>query len=167
MPFRSLYLSSILLFLVSCNILQPPVVLVPELSTFEKLASIENVVSIEKKESVSHFDENYEIWFEQPIDYNDLTKGTFNQRVLLGYKNPQLPVIVELQGYGIGSETAGELANHYKANQINIEHRYFNNSRPEQIDWNTLTVKNAAKDQARIIERIKKAIYPDAKFIST
>jgi len=166
--YRSIYLGLFVLFLVGCETLQPTVT-VPEvqLSTFEKLASIENVVSIEKRNPVSHFDENYEIWFEQPVDYADSTKGTFKQRVFIGYENPEKPVIVELQGYGIGSERAGELANHYKANQINIEHRYFNNSRPEEIDWNTLTVKNAAKDQARIIDGIRKALYPDSKFIST
>src|SRR5690554_462101 len=138
-----------------------------EVSNFEKLASIENVVSIEKRAVVSHFDENYELWFEQPIDHNDLTKGTFKQRVFLGFENPVQPVIVELNGYGIGSEKAGELANHYNANQISIEHRYFNNSRPEEIDWNTLTLENAAIDQATIINAIRNALYPNSKFIST
>jgi hypothetical protein len=164
---NSLYLSLFVLFLIGCKTSQTAVTTDYNPSTFEKLASIENVVSIEKREPVSHFDENYEIWFEQPIDYNDLSKGTFKQRVFLGFENPTQPVIVELQGYGIGSEKAGELANHYKANQLNIEHRYFNNSRPKQIDWNTLTVENAAKDQARIIDAIRKALYPNAKFIST
>ena len=77
------------------------------------------------------------------------------------------PVIVELRGYGIGRETAGELANHYKANQLTIDHRYFNNSRPKTIEWNTLTVENAAKDQAIIIDAIRNTLFPYAKFIST
>ena len=165
--FRSFYLSLIVLFLVGCKATKTTAVPETKLTTFEKLASIKDIVRIEKKESVSHFNENYEIWFKQPIDYSDLTKGTFNQRVLIGYENPEKPVIVELQGYGISSEEAGELASHYRANQLNIEHRYFNNSRPEDIDWNTLTVKNAAKDQARIIDAIRKSLYPNAKFIST
>jgi hypothetical protein len=164
---RSIYFSLFVLLLIGCKTTQTPVTTEHNLSTFEKLASMNNVVSIEKREAVSHFDENYEIWFEQPIDYNDLSKGTFRQRVFLGFENATQPVIVELQGYGIGSEKAGELASHYKANQLNIEHRYFNNSRPENIDWNTLTVENAAKDQARIIDAIRNALYPSAKFIST
>ncbi|PWI31288.1 aminopeptidase [Flavobacteriaceae bacterium LYZ1037] len=164
---RTLSISIFLLLLVGCKTPQTSVTTEHELSTFEKLASIENVVTIEKREPVSHFDENYEIWFEQPIDYNDLSKGTFRQRVLLGFENPTQPVIVELHGYGIGTEKAGELASHYKSNQLNIEHRYFNNSRPKTIDWNTLTIENAAKDQTRIINAIRKAVYPNAKFIST
>lgn len=157
------------LSIVSCKTTQEIVapISTKEISNFEKLASIKNVVNIEKKEPSSHFDENYEIWFEQPIDYNDASKGTFRQRVFLGFENQNLPVIVELKGYGIGSERAGELAAHYKANQLSIEHRYFNNSRPEQIDWNTLTIENAAKDQTTIINAIREAIYPNAKFITT
>lgn len=165
--FRSLCLSLFILLIVGCKTSQTTVVTETNLSNFEKLASIENVVSIEKRDPVSHFDENYEIWFEQPIDYTDLSKGTFRQRVFLGFENHIQPVIVELQGYGIGSEKAGELASHYNANQLNIEHRYFNNSKPKTIDWNTLTVENAAKDQERIIDAIRKTLYPNAKFIST
>ena len=160
----------LLLFLfsvISCKTSQVPTNTSTKISTFEKLATIENVVSIEKKDAVSHFDENYEIWFQQPIDHNDLSKGTFKQRVFLGFEDKNKPVIVELRGYGIGSERAGELADHYQANQLAIEHRYFNNSRPENIDWNTLTVENAAKDQAYIITAIKKALYPNAKFVTT
>lgn len=165
--YRPFIVTLIVFLLMGCKATQtiaPPIV---EVSNFEKLASIKNVVSIEKRDPVSHFDENYEIWFEQPIDYNDLSKGTFRQRVFLGFENDTLPVIVELRGYGIGPESAGELANHYNANQLTIEHRYFNNSRPEKIDWNTLTIENAAKDQTTIINAIKNAIYPNAKFVST
>ncbi len=164
---RSFYVPLIVLFLLSCKTTQtvtPPTV---EVSNFEKLATIKNVVSIEKRDQVSHFDENYEIWFEQPIDHNDLSKGTFRQRVFLGFENTTQPVIVELRGYGIGPESAGELANHYNANQLTIEHRYFNNSRPVDVDWNTLTIENAAKDQAIIIDAIRNILFPDSKFIST
>ena len=164
---RPFYVPFLVLFLFSCKTTQTVVTPTAEVSNFEKLASIKNVVSIEKREPINHFDENYEIWFEQPIDHSDLSKGTFRQRVFLGYENDTLPVIVELRGYGIGSESAGELTTHYKANQLTIEHRYFNNSRPAEIDWNTLTIENAAKDQAIIIDAIRKKLYPDVKFIST
>ena len=160
------FLISILLF-VGCNSSSSVVTSTTEVTNFEKLATIKNIVSIEKRPNVSHFDENYVLWFEQLIDHNDSTKGRFRQRVFLGFENPAQPVIVELSGYGIGSENAGELASHYNANQLSIEHRYFNDSRPEEIDWNTLTVENAAKDQAIIIDAIRNALYPKAKFIST
>lgn len=158
-----------LLFLVSvsCSSTKTIVNSDTEISNYQKLSAIPNVVSVEKRDLVSHFDENYELWFEQPIDHNDASKGTFKQRVFLGFENATKPVIVELRGYGIGSDRAGELADHYQANQLSIEHRYFNNSRPKDIDWNTLTIENAAKDQTIIINAIRDALYPKAKFIST
>jgi hypothetical protein len=163
---KNFYLLFMVILVVSCKT-ATPLVSGLEKSTFEKLATIPNVVKIEKHSPVSHFDENYEIWFEQPIDHNDLSKGNFRQRVFLGFENPSKPVIVELRGYNIGSEKAGELADHYEANQLTIEHRYFTNSRPEEIDWNTLTVENAAKDQAIIIDAIRNTLYPNSKFVST
>ncbi|WP_040280349.1 S28 family serine protease [Psychroserpens damuponensis] len=170
-PTRIFYTLLLIISIVSCKSTQEVVATKPlpttDISNFEKLKSIAHVSSVAKTKPTSHFNENYEIWFEQPVDYNDASKGTFKQRVFLGFENASLPVIVELRGYGIGSDRAGELAAHYKANQLTIEHRYFNNSRPEQIDWNTLTIENAAKDQTTIINAIREAMYPDAKFITT
>lgn len=137
-----------------------------ELNIKKSLNSLKGVVSVKETPKTSHFSKNFELWFKQPIDYKKPQKGTFKQRVLLGHIDITKPVIVELQGYGIYTNKAGELAKHYQANQITIEHRYFNNSRPKNIDWKTLTIKNAAKDQERIITQLKK-IYPKAKFIST
>ena len=140
---------------------------VSEASTLEKIAAIPNVLSVKKKQTLGHFDANFEIWFKQPIDHNNPTKGTFKQRVFLGFENTSKPVFVELRGYSIGSGNAGELAAHYKANQLTIEHRYFSDSRPQEIDWNTLTIENAAKDQALIIDAIKQVLYPSTRFVAT
>ena len=84
---KNIYLLILLILVVSCKTVTPAVSYT-EKSTFEKLAAIPNVVSIEKRETVSHFDENYEIWFEQLIDHNKPEKGTFRQRVFLGFENP-------------------------------------------------------------------------------
>src|SRR5210317_545222 len=88
-----------ILFFISSVSAQDLAVKIETKSNFEKLAGIENVVKIEKRNPLDHFDENYEIWFEQPIDHNDLSKGTFIQKVFLGFENSTAPVIVELQGY--------------------------------------------------------------------
>jgi hypothetical protein len=45
--------------------------------------------------------------------------------VFLGFTSTTLPVIAELKGYGIESERAGNLTSHHKANQLNIEYRFF------------------------------------------
>ena len=97
---NSIYLIFILALLVSCTSTQTVISETQEKTTFEKLAGIKNVVSVEKKALVSHFDENYELWFEQPIDHSNPARGTFRQLVYLGFENPSKPVIVELKGYG-------------------------------------------------------------------
>ena len=51
--------------------------------------------------NVSPFSEYYEFWYEQPLDHENPSAGTFKQRVLLGHKKEKAPVIVELEGYGI------------------------------------------------------------------
>lgn len=133
----------------------------------EKLQRIKGVSDI-KPMTVEPYGEYYEFWFEQPVDHENPAAGTFKQRVLLGHKSDKAPVILELQGYNIWTEKEGELSNLLKGNQITIEHRFFNNSVPATgVDWEHLTIKQAATDQHVIIQALKKEIYPDSKWVST
>lgn len=161
---QSLFTLSICIFIIltSCKIHKIDRALPLE----QQLLSLNHVASVKKANTVSHFNDNYELWFEQPIDYDNPSKGTFKQRVLFGHVDFNKPVVIVLSGYNVYTDRASELADHYKANQVSVEHRYFDKSRPDTIDWNTLTVENAAKDQERIITEFKR-IYPDVKFVST
>lgn len=134
----------------------------------EKLQSIKEISDI-KKIDIATFDEYYEFWYEQPIDHNNPSLGTFKQRVLLGHKEkPKAPVIVEIQGYNIWTPEAGELANLLEGHQLTIEHRFFNNSVPKDgIPWDYLTIKQAATDQHEIIQSLKQNLYPDSKWVTT
>ena len=132
------------------------------------LKQIPGVESVKKMTTCDHFTAYYEIWFEQLTDPKDPNSETFLQRVLLGHTDFESPVVVELQGYDIYTKRAGEMANLFNANQLTIEHRYFDNSKPRSgIPWQTLTVENAAYDQHIIIDAIKTALYSSNKFIST
>lgn len=132
----------------------------------EKIEKLPGVISV-KEMKVDHFSEYYEIYFKQQIDYKDASKGTFNQRVLLGHTGYRNPMIVEIQGYNIWTSRQGELSNLLNGNQLTIEHRFFKDSKPKgEIPWKSLTVRNAAEDQHIIIQAIKK-IYDENKWIST
>ncbi|MDX2359292.1 MAG: S28 family serine protease [Crocinitomicaceae bacterium] len=135
----------------------------------ERLALLRDVVKVTEFDQPGDlFTENYEVWFKQKIDPSDPNSPTFNQKVLISHVSFDAPVFVELQGYTIWSSAAGELAKLYQGNQITIEHRFFDESRPEKnIPWEFLTVANAAYDQHIIIETLKRALYPRNKFIST
>ncbi len=58
-----------------------------------------------------------------------------------------------------------ELSPILNANQICVEHRYFNESTPQPVDWEHLTIYNAASDHHRIVE-ILKEIYK-GKWVNT
>jgi hypothetical protein len=122
-------------------------------------------VTVEKIQGDTTFAEYYEMWFTQPVDHENPELGTFKQRVLLGHHAFDRPMVVEIQGYNIWTEKAGELSKLLDANQLTIEHRYFNNSRPDSLDWKYLNIKQAAADQHAVIQALK-SIYKN-KWIST
>lgn len=131
---------------------------------YTQLSELSNV-SIKKIEGDTTFAEYYEIWFTQPIDHEKPELGRFKQRVLLGHHDLSKPMVVEIQGYNIWTEKAGELSKLIDANQLTIEHRYFKNSRPDSLQWDKLTIKQAAADQHAVIQALK-SIYKN-KWIST
>lgn len=132
-----------------------------------KLKQIPQVSDIQELK-VGSFEEYYQFWFEQPVDHNDPSKGTFKQKVLLGHKKQDAPVVAELEGYNIWTEQAGELTTLFNANQLTIEHRFFDKSVPAgEIPWEYLTIRQAAADHHEIIQAIRANLYPDSKWIST
>jgi hypothetical protein len=122
-------------------------------------------VSVAKIKGDSTFSKYYELYFTQALDHKNPELGTFKQRVLLGHHDFSKPMVVEIQGYNIWTEKAGELSKLLGANQLTIEHRYFKNSMPDSLDWNYLNIKQAAADQHVVIQALKK-IYQN-KWIST
>lgn len=132
-----------------------------------KLQRMPRVSNIQKLD-VDTFEEYYRFWFEQPVDHADPSKGTFKQQVLLGHKKMDAPVVAQLEGYHIYSQEACELTTLFDANQLTIEHRFFDQSVPEEgIPWQYLTIRQAAADHHDIIQAFREQIYPGVKWIST
>ena len=52
----------------------------------QKLQQIKEISGI-RELKVQPYTEYYEFWYEQPIDHNNPSKGTFKQRVLLGHRD--------------------------------------------------------------------------------
>jgi len=120
-----------------------------------RLKQIPNA-TVEKITGDTTFASYYEMYFRQPLDHDHPELGSFKQRVLLGNRGLDHPMVVELQGYNIWTEKAGELSKLLDANQLTIEHRYFKDSRPDSLDWKYLNIKQAAADQHTIIQALKK-----------
>lgn len=130
----------------------------------EKLNQIPDV-TVQKITGDTTYAEYYELYFTQPLDHENPEAGTFKQRVLLGNHAIEKPMVVEIQGYNIWTEKAGELSKLLNANQLTIEHRYFKNSMPDSLNWKYLNIKQAAADQHKVIQALKK-IYKN-KWITT
>ncbi len=162
------YISSLLPALLATVTLSAATPLLDQLRTIPAVSGI-------REATVAPFGAYYEFWFEQPVDHAQPAGATFKQRVLLGHKKTDAPVVVELQGGPIEFPDEGEfpgegeLSGLLKGNQLIIEHRFFAGSTPENgaIPWEHLTIRQAAADQHAIIEAIKAQLYPDSKWITT
>lgn len=127
------------------------------------------IKSVEKISGNDFFEATYKIMIEQPIDHENPGKGTFLQRVFIADKAADAPVVFITEGYsgayaGI-PRYINELSPMLGANQVCVEHRYFGESWPDLVNWNELTVRNAAADQHEVAQLLKK--YYTGKWVST
>ncbi|MEG1897131.1 MAG: S28 family serine protease [Mucinivorans sp.] len=110
------------------------------------LPGVQSVEELKTEKYASHF----LVIFKQLIDPKNPAVGTFDQRVFVSHQNFADPVVFETQGYHAQNSMTRtfktELINRYKANRIEVEHRYAGLSLPSPLDWKYLTYENAAAD---------------------
>lgn len=130
----------------------------------EKLLSVNGVIGVEEvvqDASEPFFSEKYIVTFEQPLDWSNPENGSFPQRVELGLHDGVGYNVMETNGYLLLDEyfpleDAPEMSRFLEANYINVEHRFFGQSRPEDMTnddikyWEYHTAENAANDYHRI-----------------
>ncbi len=159
---KKILLVNLLLFLALLSFSQ-------ESSLLQFLKSQPVIQQIEKIDGNRQFTESYKIMVKQPLDHNDTTVGFFYQRVFVSDVSKDAPVVLVTEGYVAPQARRltylSEPARILHANQIEVEHRYFGESWPKNIDWKYLTVKNAAGDHHLITELFKK--YYTGKWVNT
>lgn len=115
------------------------------------------------------FQEKYLLKIPQLVDHEAPDGEKFTQRVFLSHLDFEKSVVFITEGYGADYAAhpnyVNELCPILDANQICVEHRYFNESIPETADWSKLTVYNAASDHHHVVE-ILKEIYNE-KWVNT
>ena len=139
----------------------------------EKLLQADGVISVEEiplADSAQFFNEKYMVVFDQPLDWSNPEAGSFPQRVEIGLRDEAPVTALETNGYslrdkypgaeeglaGFGTDDAPEAAQLFGANYVNVEHRFFGESRPEDMSnadtryWEYHTAENAANDYHRI-----------------
>lgn len=116
----------------------------------------------------TNFKEYYEITIQQAVDHSNPNKN-FNQRIYLGFQDFNAPTVIVTDGYAIDyaskPDYSNEIAKELKANLVIVEHRFFGKSVPDSIDWNLLTVKQAADDYHVIKSLLDKLLI--GKWLST
>ncbi|MEU7313202.1 S28 family serine protease [Streptomyces sp. NPDC007083] len=95
--------------------------------------------------------------YEQPVDHRRPWKGTFKQRISILHKDTNRPTVFFTSGYNLNTNPSrSEPTQLTDGNQVSMEYRFFTPSRPEPADWSKLTIWQAASDQHRIYQALKK-----------
>jgi hypothetical protein len=117
----------------------------------EQLFALPDVIfkSIDTPEG---FESAYELQVKQPIDHDNPTRGYFYQRVYLSHRSFDAPTVIITEGYDRSFNRMYELTNYLEANQVDVEHRYFGTSTPEEKDYQYLNLKQVTADLHHIRE---------------
>lgn len=100
----------------------------------------------------------YDLLVEQPTDHNVQQSPIFQQRVRILVANEESPVVLKTLGYGMGgaeSASLNEVTRLINGTQVEVEHRFFRASVPENVDWSLMTIEQAAADHHRVITLLK------------
>ena len=106
-------------------------------------------------EAEEPFSDAFDLRLEQPLDHQDPSVGSFSQRILVEHRGYDRPVVLVTEGYELGDNQVGELAEMLGANQVRIEHRFVGDSAPEELEWEFLTLAQASADSHRIVGMLR------------
>ena len=139
-----------------------------QVSFIDRIAHLEGVSNLTVLKT-ENFVDKCVFFIEQPLDYKDISKGVFKQRVFVSHRGFDRPTVFVTEGYGAayGANVryTNELTDLFNTNLVVVEHRYFLESTPVPRNWEFLTAENSANDLHRIFTTLKK-VYPQ-KWIST
>lgn len=134
----------------------------------EEFRKLPGVVNVQK--SSEYDDSQYILIYEMPVDHNDSSKGTFQQRVYVKYKGKDAPNMFTIGGYNLYygmydgdfyDEAEPLFSEKYGCNLIEPEYRFDGQSRPEKFSnekadyWEYLNCKQASEDFHEIMESLK------------
>lgn len=125
------------------------------LDLLAKLNSLDGVEAIEISPEYG-YSRAFQIDVLQPVDHNNPDGAKFTQRVYLSHADESLPMIFAPSGYAASSRSGQEIAGVMGANCLNVTHRFFPDAQPDPLDWQYLTVQQAAADHHRIVELFKR-----------
>ncbi len=130
-----------------------------------KLSELPNVVSYTKEETAD-FTAKYKIFFEQPIDHDDASAGTYNQLVYVCLNHPDSINVLVTEGYfAFDAQRVAELVTMFHGNQIVVEHRYYGESKIDDNTYRYMNAGNSCDDLHEVVSSLKQLL--SGKWIST
>lgn len=98
----------------------------------------------------------FEIKIEQNIDHENPQRGKFAQRLVLIHRSEAEPMVLQTSGYSIFGVADSNISRTFQTNQIQVEHRYFRDSTPADLDWKLLNIQQSAADFHQVTIKFKK-----------
>ncbi len=120
--------------------------------------------TIDSVKIADHFSGAFELRIQQPLDHGNLAAGTFEHHIYVSHSNYNNPTVLVTEGYNARHQTY-ELSKVLKANQVQVEYRFYGKSRPDSIPWKYLKNDAATEDYHAIVTKLKR-IYKK-KWLST
>jgi len=126
----------------------------------EDNALLERIQALPDVEAISigpynGYAQAYVLKITQPVDHQNPGGQTFVQRAYLMHANETDPMVFAPSGYATLPGDMQEMTLRMGANQLVVSHRYFSDSRPDPLDWQYLTIEQAAADHHRIVTLFK------------
>jgi hypothetical protein len=98
----------------------------------------------------------FELRYRQPADHDEPDGEQFSQFMTLLHRSHDAPMILRTLGYQHRlQDRKAELTAMLGANQLVVEHRFFDGSTPSSGDWELLDILQAAADHHRIVAAMK------------
>ena len=143
---------TIILLFLSCG--KKPTEPTKKLTFDEKLYALPDL-EITEITPQNGFPRQFEIYISQPLDHFNQSGTKFNQQIFLSHRDESAPVVFMPSGYSARATTTAEISEMLDANQIYAAHRFMTGARPIVMEWNYLTVEQAAADFHHIVDLFK------------
>lgn len=118
--------------------------------SLQQLSGISGIKALE----TTRFSEKYQMNIVQNVDGDTDEKGTFNQRLVVGFVGFDKPTVLVTEGYwgdyALNPNYTEELCELFNANLIVVQYRYFGDSTPVPTNWDYMTVDNSLRDYHHI-----------------
>ena len=127
----------------------------PQTDLLSRLRALPDVQVTEISPEHNFCERQFQIDITQPLDHDNPNGESFQQRLYLSHVDESLPVVFFPSGYWARATTLYELTEMMGCNQIAACHRFYDGALPDNLDWQYLTIEQAAADFHQIVQVFK------------